>query len=359
MHLSRFFIDRPIFAAVLSIVIFIAGADRDVRAADQRVPRRRAAVGRRPRRSTRAPTPGRSPRRSPRRSRSRSTASRTCSTCRRRGRRDGVLTLTVTFRVGTDVDLAQVQVQNRVSQALPRLPEEVRQLGVTTVKSSPNFTWWCTWSRPTTATTPSYLRNYALLQVKDVLGAHPGRRARSRCSARGDYAMRVWLDPGQGGGPRPDRRRRGERHPRAERAGRRRRGRRARRCRAGGLPAHRQRPGPPDSTRSSSATSSSRPAPTARSRGSATWRASSSAAGDYALRSHAGQPGRGGASASSRRRGRTRSSSPPPCAKTMEELKKNFPEGVRVPRSSTTRPSTCATASARSSRRCSRRSCWW
>ena len=52
---------------------------------------------------------------------------------------DGVLTLTVTFRVGTDVDLAQVQVQNRVSQALPRLPEEVRQLGVTTVKSSPNF----------------------------------------------------------------------------------------------------------------------------------------------------------------------------------------------------------------------------
>src|SRR2546427_12155673 len=53
---------------------------------------------------------------------------------------DGVLTLTVTFKLGTDIDLAQVQVQNRVSQALPKLPEEVRRLGVTTPKQSPDLT---------------------------------------------------------------------------------------------------------------------------------------------------------------------------------------------------------------------------
>ena len=53
---------------------------------------------------------------------------------------DGVMTLTVTFNLGTDMDKAQVQVQNRVSQALPKLPEEVRDLGVTTTKQSPDLT---------------------------------------------------------------------------------------------------------------------------------------------------------------------------------------------------------------------------
>ncbi len=66
---------------------------------------------------------------------------------------DGSLTLTVTFKLGTDPDKAQQLVQNRVSQAEPRLPEDVRRLGITTVKSSPDLTWWSTWSRRTTATT--------------------------------------------------------------------------------------------------------------------------------------------------------------------------------------------------------------
>ena len=115
---------------------------------------------------------------------------------------DGVLTLTVTFRVGTDVDLAQVQVQNRVSQALPRLPEEVRQLGVTTVKSSPNFIMVVHLVSPDDRYDDVYLRNYGLLQIKDVLARIPGV-GQVQVFGGGDYAMRVWLDPEQGRGPRP------------------------------------------------------------------------------------------------------------------------------------------------------------
>jgi hydrophobe/amphiphile efflux-1 (HAE1) family protein len=107
---------------------------------------------------------------------------------------DGVLNLTVTFRVGTDVDLAQVQVQNRVSQALPRLPEEVRQLGVTTVKSSPNITMVVHLVSPDNRYDMVYLRNYALLQVKDALARIPGVGQVVTFGA-GDYAIRVWLDP--------------------------------------------------------------------------------------------------------------------------------------------------------------------
>jgi multidrug efflux pump len=109
---------------------------------------------------------------------------------------DGVLTMTVTFRVGTDVDLAQVQVQNRVSQALPRLPDEVRQLGVTTVKSSPNFIMVVHLVSPDNRYDVVYLRNYGLLQVKDVLARIPGV-GQVQVFGGGDYAMRVWLDPGK------------------------------------------------------------------------------------------------------------------------------------------------------------------
>ena len=114
---------------------------------------------------------------------------------------DGVLTLTVTFRIGTDVDLAQVQVQNRVSQALPRLPEEVRRWASPRSRARPTSRWSCTSSRRTTATTSIYLRNYAMLQVKDVLARIPGV-GQVIVFGAGDYAMRVWLDPQQGGGAR-------------------------------------------------------------------------------------------------------------------------------------------------------------
>src|SRR5258708_36977898 len=110
---------------------------------------------------------------------------------------DGVVTLTVTFRVGTDPDVAQVQVQNRVSQALPRLPEEVRQYGVTTVKSSPDLTMVGHLVSPDNRYDMTYLRNFATPQVKD---ASPRVRGvgQVRISGAGDYPVRIGLYPHNG-----------------------------------------------------------------------------------------------------------------------------------------------------------------
>src|SRR5688572_27425002 len=107
---------------------------------------------------------------------------------------DGVLNLTVTFDIGTDVDLAQVQVQNRVAQALARLPEEVRALGVTTEKRSPDITMVVHLVSPDGRYDPVYLRNYALLNVRNELARLPGA-GQVIVFGAGDYAMRVWLDP--------------------------------------------------------------------------------------------------------------------------------------------------------------------
>ncbi|HUR94088.1 MAG TPA: efflux RND transporter permease subunit [Gemmatimonadales bacterium] len=195
MRLSRFFIDRPIFAAVLSIVIFIAGLISMLTLPISEYP---DVVP--PSVVVRAIYPGANPR----------TLSEAVATpleeqingvenmlyMSSQGTSDGVLTLTVTFRVGSDVDLAQVQVQNRVSQALPRLPEEVRQLGVTTVKSSPNFIMVVHLVSPDHRYNDVYLRNYGLLQIKDVIGRIPGV-GQVQVFGGGDYAMRVWLDPGK------------------------------------------------------------------------------------------------------------------------------------------------------------------
>ncbi len=107
---------------------------------------------------------------------------------------DGSLAITVTFRIGADVDRAQVQVQNRVSQALPRLPQEVRDLGVTTVKSSPSLTLVVNLTSPDGQYDVLYLRNYAVLNVRDVLARLPGV-GQVILFGGGDYSMRVWLDP--------------------------------------------------------------------------------------------------------------------------------------------------------------------
>ncbi len=107
---------------------------------------------------------------------------------------NGVMTLTVTFKIGADVDRAQVQVQNRVAQAQPRLPSEVRDLGITTVKSSSDLTMLVNLISPDGRYDSLYLRNYAVLNVKDVLARLPGM-GQVQIFGGGDYAMRIWLDP--------------------------------------------------------------------------------------------------------------------------------------------------------------------
>jgi hydrophobe/amphiphile efflux-1 (HAE1) family protein len=193
MHLSKFFIDRPIFAGVLSIVVFLAGGIAmfalPISEYPEVVP---------PSIVVTAVYPGANPR----------VLSEAVATpleeqingvenmlyMSSTATSDGVLTTTVTFRIGTDVDLAQVQVQNRVAQALPRLPEEVRQSGVTTVKSSPNFIMVVHLVSPDNRYDMIYLRNYGLLQIKDVIGRIPGV-GQVQVFGGGDYAMRIWLDP--------------------------------------------------------------------------------------------------------------------------------------------------------------------
>jgi multidrug efflux pump len=107
---------------------------------------------------------------------------------------DGVMRLVVTFKIGTNVEQAEVHVQNRVQRALPRLPEEVRRIGVTTVKSSPNITMVVHLLSPKGTYDEVYLRNYAILNVKDRLSRLPNM-GEAVVFGSGDYAIRVWLDP--------------------------------------------------------------------------------------------------------------------------------------------------------------------
>jgi len=107
---------------------------------------------------------------------------------------DGQMQLTVTFKGGTDIDLAAMQVQNRVQQAVPRLPEAVRTLGVTTVKASPNLTMVVHLTSPNKTYGALYLSNFANLRVRDELARLPGV-GQALAFGAGNYAMRVWIDP--------------------------------------------------------------------------------------------------------------------------------------------------------------------
>ena len=107
---------------------------------------------------------------------------------------DGSMSITITFELGTDLDTAQVLVQNRVAIAEPRLPEEVRQIGVTTRKSSPDLLMVIHMVSPSRRYDQLYISNYALLQVRDVLARVDGVGDVTMFGAR-DYSMRVWLDP--------------------------------------------------------------------------------------------------------------------------------------------------------------------
>ena len=193
MKLSDFFIDRPIFAAVLSAFITIGGAIALFKLPISEYPE---VVP--PSVVVRATYPGANPK---------VIADTVAAPLEQQivgvedmiymsstSTTDGTLNLTVTFKQGADVDRAQVQVQNRVSQALPRLPEEVRNLGVSTLKSSPNLTMVVHLTSPGGKYDAQYLRNYATLNVRDQLARIEGA-GDVQLFGSGDYAMRVWLDP--------------------------------------------------------------------------------------------------------------------------------------------------------------------
>ena len=193
MNLSRFFIDRPIFAGVLSVLIFLAGL-----LALRVMPISEYPEVAPPQVVVRATYPGANPK----------VIAETVATpieeqingvegmlyMSSQATTDGVMTLTVTFRLGTDVDKAQQLVQNRVSQAEPRLPEEVRRLGITTIKSAPDLTMVVHILSPNDRYDINYLRNYAVLNVRDRLARIEGV-GQVNLFGGGEYAMRIWLDP--------------------------------------------------------------------------------------------------------------------------------------------------------------------
>ncbi len=193
MNLSRFFIDRPIFAGVLSVLILLGGAISLGLLPISEYPEVAP-----PSVVVRASYPGASPR----------VVAETVATpleeqingvenmlyMSSQATSDGTMTLTVTFRIGTNPDLAQQLVQNRVNQAEPRLPEEVRRLGVTTVKSAVDLTMVVHLVSPSERYDMTYLRNYGVLNVKDRLARIEGV-GQVLMWGSGDYAMRVWLDP--------------------------------------------------------------------------------------------------------------------------------------------------------------------
>ena len=193
MRFSRFFIDRPIFAVVLSLVILAGGL-----IAVTQLPISEYPEVTPPTITVSAIYPGANP----------TVLAQTVGTpledaingvermlyMTSSASADGTFNLTVTFEIGTDVDLAQVQVQNRVNQALARLPAEVRALGVITQKRSPDITMVVHLFSPDGRYDPVYLRNYALLNVRNDLSRIPGA-GQVIVFGAGDYAMRVWLDP--------------------------------------------------------------------------------------------------------------------------------------------------------------------
>ncbi|EUC12871.1 UNVERIFIED_ORG: multidrug efflux pump [Burkholderia sp. CF145] len=193
MNLSKFFIERPIFAAVLSAMILLAGLISMVNLPISEYP---GVVP--PSVVVTAQYPGANPK----------VIAETVASpleeqingvenmlyMQSQANSDGTLTLTITFKLGTNPDLAQQQVETRVNQALPRLPEDVQRLGVTTIKSSPTLTMVVHLVSPSEKYNSTYLRNYALINVRDRLERIPGV-GQVTLWGSGDYSMRVWLDP--------------------------------------------------------------------------------------------------------------------------------------------------------------------
>jgi len=107
---------------------------------------------------------------------------------------DGSMTLSITFKPGTDIDTAQVLIQNRVSAVLPRLPEEVRRRGVVTIKNSPDILMAINLYSPQGTYDQNFIGNYANLEISDKLNRIDGI-GNSQVYGASEYAMRIWLDP--------------------------------------------------------------------------------------------------------------------------------------------------------------------
>ncbi|KAF2395064.1 MULTISPECIES: efflux RND transporter permease subunit [Pseudomonas] len=193
MNFSQFFISRPIFAAVLSLLILIAGAislfQLPISEYPEVVP---------PTVVVRANFPGANPKvigetvAAP--LEQAITGVENMLYMSSQSTADGKITLTITFALGTDLDNAQVQVQNRVTRTEPKLPEEVTRIGITVDKASPDLTMVVHLTSPDKRYDMLYLSNYALLNIKDEL-ARLGGVGDVQLFGMGDYSLRVWLDP--------------------------------------------------------------------------------------------------------------------------------------------------------------------
>src|ERR1700736_2618209 len=193
MKFSHFFIERPIFAMVISIVIVIAGLLAYISLPTAQYPEIAPPTVQVP-----ASFPGADPK----------VVAETVATpieeqvngvenmlyMSSQSTADGSMTLTVTFRLGTNLDIAQVLVQNRVAIATPQLPQEVRNLGVTVQKQSPDLMMVVHLPSPNGTYDQAYISNYAFLQIRDPLSRLEGVGNVNVFGAR-EYSMRIWLNP--------------------------------------------------------------------------------------------------------------------------------------------------------------------
>ena len=193
MRFSHFFVDRPIFATVLSLVLLIMGG-----IAYTQLPVAQYPEIAPPTIVVRASYPGADA----------DTVAKTVATPIEQevngvegmlymssySTSTGSMSLTITFKLGTDLDQAQVLVQNRVSIAEARLPEEVRRLGITTTKSSPDLMMVVHKLSPDESYDQLYVSNYARSRVRDVLLRLDGVGDLIIFGER-EYSLRIWLDP--------------------------------------------------------------------------------------------------------------------------------------------------------------------
>ncbi|MCV0415697.1 MAG: efflux RND transporter permease subunit [Brevundimonas sp.] len=193
MKFPRFFVDRPIFAVVLSVLMVIAGG-----LALLRLPLSEYPSVTPPTVQVTAAYPGAAP----------DVIAETVAApleqavngvenmlyMSSQASSDGRMSISISFKQGTDPDLAQIQVQNRVQRALPRLPAEVQQIGVITEKTSPDILMVVHMRATDQRYDPLYVSNYAALNVRDELARLPGV-ANVLIGGEGEYAMRTWLDP--------------------------------------------------------------------------------------------------------------------------------------------------------------------